>query len=319
MKEPLVSVIVPVYNSEKYLNPCIDSIISQTYKNIEIILVNDGSTDNSENICKLYEKENENIKVIEKSNGGLSSARNTGIDNANGEYLTFIDSDDIVSSDMIQIMVDATIKYDADIVKIGLKRIYGNDVPISSYGETECISPYEAMRRIFIPAAKMISACGKLFNKKLFSSIRFPDGMFYEDEYTTPKLFNMSNKVVICNSELYFYMQRDNDSIIRGSLTNKKIEDSLYIGRERIDFFEKNNYMKLRKLAIYDYYYKLKKLYSETRNNKHFKNKNNEIGVEIKQFRKTHIIIYLNIICRNALYNTKRWITENGVRSRKSV
>ena len=178
MNRDLISIIVPIYNVEKYLTECVDSIIKQTYKNLEIILVDDGSTDHSKDICDQYVKIDTRIRVIHKVNGGLSSARNAGIDIANGNYYMFIDSDDYIKEDMVELLYSVMIENQCDMTICNIIRFYDNgDVKPLYRVEKDglCLDNLDKFETLVQP-----SVCNKLFNKNLFCFIRFPEGKFYE-------------------------------------------------------------------------------------------------------------------------------------------
>ncbi|SCY42657.1 glycosyltransferase family 2 protein [Butyrivibrio sp. INlla14] len=213
----LVSVIVPVYNTEEYLEECLDSILEQTYKNLEVILVNDGSTDNSSLICSLYEERDSRVCVINKENGGLSSARNAGIRKANGEYLVFVDSDDIVAPFFVEAMVSSIQLYDCDIsccesvkfIEDGSNKArkcwseFGiNDVNGTIYTKERAIKDnlYEKIRITEIPY--------KVYRRQVFKDIFFPEGIIYEDLAVTFRLFMNANQIVVLNKKLYGYRKR---------------------------------------------------------------------------------------------------------------
>ena len=215
MKEVLISAIVPIYNVEKYLGKCIDSIINQTYKNLEIILVDDGSTDGCFEICDEYALKDGRIKVIHKENGGLSDARNVGIDIASGEYLTFIDSDDWVSKFYIQNLYCLIDRCDADMAITSIRRAYEdsedkiyeksiNDEPILIHTAKECVES------LFCGKFYNVGAVAKIYKKELFAGIRFPKGQIYEDLSTTPIIASKVDKIAFCDLKDYFYFIRDN-------------------------------------------------------------------------------------------------------------
>lgn len=225
MKEmPLISVIIPVFNVEKYLINCIESVISQTYKRIEIILVNDGSTDNSGNICDKYEKKDSRIKVIHKENGGLSDARNFGIENSNGQYITFIDSDDDIENYYIEYLYNLLLKYKTKM-SIAAYTIISKDKKINigqGYDE-KLLSTEECLNRILSEKGFTISSCAKLYNKDLFNDIRFPKGKLNEDNGTTYKLILKCDEIAYGDKSIYNYYKREN-SIMTSSFNIKKID-----------------------------------------------------------------------------------------------
>ncbi len=300
---PLVSVIIPVYNSQDYLNECLYSVANQSYNNIEIIIVNDGSTDESLKICEAFKSNHHNTKIVNKTNGGLSSARNAGLEVALGNYVTFVDSDDIIDKDMILTMVELAVKSNSQIVKIGLKRIYDDDPCVPDIStKAEILTPIQALNKIYDPQARIITICGKLFAKELFANFRLPEGLYYEDEYCTPRLFLTSNKIAVNFSNLYYYMQRDNNSIIRGELTSKKIHDSCFVVEDRINLFKKIGNKKLIIKSKIDFFYKLNKLLTQT---EEFNLLNDSLFLQakLKTFKKSDFLICVFLNVKQYLYN----------------
>ncbi len=241
----LVSIIVPVYNVEKYIKKCVDSLITQTYSNLEIILVNDGSPDNSGKICDEYAQSDSRIKVIHKANGGLSDARNTGIDIAEGQYIFFLDSDDWIDCQCIEKLHNLIKTRDADIAMCDFLPVISEkieqiseDYVIYEYTNLEALSEYISKNYI-----QMVISCGKLFNKNLFADARFPKGTYHEDEFTTHNLIYKSNKIVFTTEKLYFYLKRS-DSITESGYNLKKELDFLEAYEKRAEFF--------RLIGLYD-------------------------------------------------------------------
>ena len=230
----LISVIVPVYNVEQYLDNCMDSILKQTYKNIEIILVDDGATDNSGIMCDYYAEVDERVKVIHKENGGLSDARNKGISCATGEYIMFVDSDDVICPDLIEYLYNLIVECSSDISICD---------PVHCYPDKEIIFEQETSKRIFEPEdaivemlyqkSFLVSAWGKLFRKDFFNDILFPYGILFEDSAVMYKIFDKANRIVYGNAKLYGYMHRE------GSITTQKFSkrecDILTISEEIMD------------------------------------------------------------------------------------
>ncbi len=213
----LISIIVPVYNVKNYLKKCLDSLVNQTYKNLEIIVVNDGSDDGSEEICNEYARKYDFIQVIEKENGGLSDARNCGIRAATGEYIGFVDSDDWIENDMYQSLIEVIIKYNADIAMCGRYIVQGNSV-LSLY-TSEKIRVYkgnEALKQLLLGKELDSSVCDKLFHKSLIKDIEFPIGKIHEDIFTTHKIVNKCKKMVHIGSPKYYYYNR------KGSITKSQ-------------------------------------------------------------------------------------------------
>lgn len=214
----LISVIVPIYNVENYLENCIYSIINQTYTNIEIILIDDGSTDRCKYICDEFLDKDDRIRVIHKSNGGLSEARNVGIEMSNGNYITFIDSDDYISIDYIESLYRSIRRNIADIAILKLKftTSLNESLEANRIMHEKVFNKEEALSEILYSNEFSTSACGKLFAKNLFSYIRFPVGKYSEDLFTIYKTFLDSKKIVFIDNEAYHYFMR------QGSITNKK-------------------------------------------------------------------------------------------------
>lgn len=215
-----VSVIVPVYNVEPYLERCILSLQEQTYKNIEIILVDDGSQDSCGEICDKYAVEDSRIIVIHKKNGGLSDARNVGIEKAGGQYLCFVDSDDFVHATFIQILLESCLKYECKISKCN---IFSTSTDENIYSKKyksikEKIYTAESYLQCINRVNGGFSVCNKLFSRELFEDIRFPVGKLHEDVAVIYKLVAYAEKIVEVDSNLYFYYNNEN------SITKSKIK-----------------------------------------------------------------------------------------------
>lgn len=240
---PKISVIVPVYNVEKYLNRCIDSILDQTFVDFECILVDDGSPDNCGKICDEYANKDERIRVIHKENGGLSDARNAGIESAQGEYLSFIDSDDWIHPQMLEILYDGIVK---------------NDVMLSvcAYEETKDEKPFEKIENVNFDIRNGIDfltednvtavvAWNKLYNKNLFEDIRYPIGKLHEDEFVTYKILYKAGNIAFCNEKMYMYFV-NYDGITKGKITAKRIEDAICAWEERDAFIREHGLVQYR-------------------------------------------------------------------------
>lgn len=236
-----ISIIVPVYNVESYLRKCINSILNQTTENIEIILVNDGSTDKSGDICDEYKKKDDRVVVIYKENGGLSSARNVGLEIATGDLIGFIDSDDWIELDYFEILYDGIIKYNTDISVMHLIKVTNYEkIEFKTKRKEEWVkfTRDNAMESFFLDDFIGYSACNKLYRANLFENIRYPEGMLMEDKATTYKLIYKTNSVVVNSSRKYHYYLR-NDSIMQCEFNRKKF-DSLEIHMEQIEFVDRN-------------------------------------------------------------------------------
>lgn len=230
----MISVIVPIYNVEAYLEKCILSIVNQTYQELEIILVNDGSTDRSGDICKKFEAD-KRIKLINKANGGLSDARNKGLECATGEYIAFIDSDDYVHPQMFEIMHKFMQKEQADVVACNFQKVTENEIVTykslnSNNLSFEIFDKEEALCQI---DKVFVIACNKLYRREIFSMIRFTKGRLHEDEFVIHHILNRCDKIVVLNTPLYYYVQRDNS--IMATMNMKRILDKREALRERME------------------------------------------------------------------------------------
>lgn len=223
MSNPLISVIVPIYNVENYLPRCVDSIINQSYKNLEIILVDDGSPDNCPKICDEYTKRDNRIRVVHKENGGLSDARNAGMQVATGEYVSFIDSDDWVDVDFITALYNG-IKSGADIAECTTRLFDDNDNTLSTRGSKEGkISRGEALSKLIKEDGVYQTVWNKLYKRSQIEELPFAVGKYHEDDFWTWRVFLKIDKLYICEKPLYNYLQRSN-SIIGSSYSLKKLD-----------------------------------------------------------------------------------------------
>lgn len=248
--EELISVIVPVYNVEKYVQRCIDSITEQTYQNLEIILVDDGSTDSSGEICDKSAEKDSRIHVLHKENGGLSDARNVGIEISKGRYITFVDSDDYIKTDYIMYLYNILTENQADISACANIKVEedGTVIRKKKSGVTmQTFTNVQAMEQLFYQKQFENSAWGKMYKKGLFEEIRYPVGKLYEDLGTTYKVFFQSQKVVSSSEEKYFYRQRKN-SIMSRTFSERNM-DRITLSKELLEFTEKN-IPTIRKAAI---------------------------------------------------------------------
>lgn len=250
MNNELISVIVPIYNVEKYINKCIDSIINQTYKNIEIILIDDGSTDSCCKICDEYEKKDNRIKVIHQENAGLSEARNAGIKVSKGEYLAFVDGDDYILEDMLQYLYDLINETNSEISVCNFIRYWGDDKQLVEYDiarEKIVLNKIQALKEILKNDLLKSFAWNKLYKKSVFEDVRYPKGMKMEDVATTYKLISNSEKIVIGKMPKYYYVQREG-SILSTNSTSMYI-DYYKAVLERYKFL-KERYPSLKKQNV---------------------------------------------------------------------
>lgn len=233
----LISVIVPVYNVEKYLDRCVQSIVDQTYRNLEIILVDDGSPDNCGAMCDAWAAKDSRIKVIHKENGGLSDARNAGMAAATGTLMGFVDSDDWVDADYIAGMYHALCETGSDIAACDVCTIPEGDESFPDGGSGECTvcTPEQAIGSILQGKQFRAVAWNKLYKRELLRQERFPIGKYHEDEFFTYRILAKAKKLVYVDRPLYFYLQRQGS--IMHTISYKHL-DALDAYLERLAFLE---------------------------------------------------------------------------------
>lgn len=239
--KPRVSIIVPVYNVEKYLDECLNSLVNQTFKEIEIIVVNDGSTDQSQLIVDKYTNQYPNISCIQKKNGGLSDARNTGIPYAKGEYISFIDSDDYVEPDFIELMVkEATLKK-ANVTVCDIDVFFENGKPGYVFEGLKNIEGKSDVQRSFLSP---LFAWNKLYHRSVFEdeTIRYPLNLWYEDIPVTVPLFSKQDKIGYVDKILIHYRQRETS--IMGTKNSDKLVDIFTILNMVLNDFKNRNVLK---------------------------------------------------------------------------
>ena len=239
LKNPLISVIVPIYNVEKYIRQCIESIICQTYSNLEIILVDDGSPDKCGDICDEYAKLDNRIKVIHQENKGLSAARNAGIKASTGEYIGFIDSDDFIMPNMYEVLLNICIDNECNIAKCSTIDVKNRKYPIvksksdvNVYSSKEILDKIYSKENIFNPAP-----CNKLYSKRIFKKILFEEGIIHEDEAAMVQFIYYAERIAVTNDILYCYYLSP-DSIMRKKFSHKRF-DVLKAFEIRMEFLKK--------------------------------------------------------------------------------
>ena len=262
-EEKKISIIIPIYNVEKYLPACVESILQQTYKNLEVILVDDGSPDRCPVICDELAQKDERIRVIHQKNKGLSGARNTGIDNAQGDYLIFVDSDDTVEQTLVEELYTYAEKWNCAIVACGRNYIFedGQIVCKIAHDESKVYGFEEAMQEMNSFRLFDMSAWAKIYRKELFEDIRFPEGKLSEDYYIMYKLFDKAQTIGYVAKPLYNYLQRQS-SISRNKKINHDFADAAKKQMEFLD--EKYPQMSVlghtayasANLTVYDFYLK---------------------------------------------------------------
>lgn len=264
--EPLISIIVPIYKVEKYVTKCIETIMNQTYKNIEIILVDDGSPDNSAQICDEYAKKDNRIVVIHQKNGGLSNARNSGLNIAKGEYIGFVDGDDYISNDMYETLYNAIKENNAQMSICDFYIVNEKEEELPNKVKTEIkedikiFNRQEAMREMLIDKNIRGYVWTKLFKKECFENLRFPEGRNYEDIAISIKCFEKTDKIVYINKQKYYYLQRENS--IDHIKSEKNLCDALDVSYERYKNV-KENYPELKEDNIYAFIHRILCVYKD--------------------------------------------------------
>lgn len=291
-----ISVIVPVYNIEEYISECIESVINQDYKNLQIILVDDGSTDKSGKICDDYKVIDERIEVIHKKNGGLGSARNAGLARATGDFISFVDGDDILDTTMYSAMIKVQKEKSADIIEILRKPFYNiKELKINNNQETYQIlvmTGAEALKNqlsvektIYSP---LIAVWCRLYKTELVKEEFFPENRIHEDYCWDARVFVKANKYIVLEKILYYYRKR------KGSITSGKFKlrdmDMLVTLRERNSFLQENSYNDLLQVSLANYYSNLLIFYNKCCDSffyedaNEIKNELNNNSVIIKKF-----------------------------------
>ena len=253
---PLVSIIVPVYKVEPYLHRCVESILAQTYSHWELILVDDGSPDNCPEICDKYALQEERIKVIHKTNGGLSDARNHGLEIATGDYILFVDSDDYIHHNMVKTMMYCALSNDADIVQC--THIRGVEEHFPNIKEDGKVGIYNN-HTIFASRQQSPILCAKLYKRYLWSELRMPIGIIHEDDATTWKIYYRSRKIIAIDTPYYYYYKNPQGIMGREARQFNPILVKIY--NERISYFEKQGEDTLATLSYWQFSLPLAYLY----------------------------------------------------------
>lgn len=283
---PLISVIVPVYNVENYLRKCLESIINQTYKNLEIILIDDGSTDNSGKICDEYAAKDNRIKLIHKPNGGISDARNAGLEIAKGEYIGFVDSDDYIAEDMYEFLYNFAVKNNLDVAMCGSKHVFnGKVIPDNEFKMAIFEKQDEMIKNLFSAIyGGGISVWNKLFKKSCIKDIKFEYGKTCEDAFYILNWIERANRFGRRGETKYFYVQRE------GSITHNK-----YYSPQILDLIEayiknleiiKKKYPGALKVAEYKLYWAYSNILWQIYSCKDYKDNKEKINKIIKFLHK---------------------------------
>lgn len=252
----LISVIVPIYNVEAYLERCIDSIINQTYQNLQIILINDGSTDSCEDICKEYAKNDVRIKYVYKKNGGLSSARNLGLKLASGKYISFIDSDDYLDNYFYEVMYRTLKSEVVEMIECGVHNVTHcfNDFIFDAHNEVITIPSKQALKNMITHSGKVqprYAVWNKIYDKKLVEGVKFPEGEIHEDYLFEAVAFMRTSKYTFISQKMYYHRVRPG-SIITSTAFGEKYFDKIKHIQQRTDFFVKNGERELAKCSVRD-------------------------------------------------------------------
>ena len=293
MEEKKVSVIVPIYNSEEYLPRCIASILGQTYKKLEIILVDDGSKDDSLKVCNEYAERDHRIKVIHQENRGVSAARNQGLDNMSGDCFTFVDSDDELYQNAVEFLVREMIEYDADMVSAVKTLSYPDGTSKSPYddGKIYVYDGLESIKRSLLYDRQTNSACAKLFAKETFSDVRFAAGhSINEDGYFLFECYAKKPKVVQHNVSIYRYNIRETSNSRFGF--SEKFFDMIYFSDLKMQYIQENlpELIELAKdMEVSTHLFFLEVL-CRTNDVQYKKDKKNSIRIVRKRFFKYHPI-----------------------------
>ena len=278
-----VSVIVPVYNVELLLKRCIKSILNQTYKNIEIILVDDGSTDSSSSICDNYKEKDDRVKVIHKKNGGLSDARNVGIQEMTGEYVCFIDSDDYIEKDMIKLLLEDMKKNNSDISSCGKIIEYTDKIEKKNNTFEFVNTPIEVLARMLTFDNFDNSFCDKMFKVELIKDEKFPVGDYYEDMAIMYRIIQKAHLISHITYEGYHYIIREN-SISNEKFSFKQLDMIKYAKKCRDNVVK--NYPTITQQADSFYYLNLINIILKIRNDKDYLKYKNELKKLRKEYNK---------------------------------
>lgn len=272
----LISVIIPIYNRQDYLEKCFESILNQTYENLEIILVDDGSSDGSLQICEKYANCDSRIKIVHKKNGGLSSARNAGLEIATGEWISFIDSDDSINLNFYSLLKEVADKENSDIVQCEMESVPSQKLTSSIYQyQLITFSGEQALEEFYGRKYTVFkSSCNKIFRKYLFENVQYPEGHIFEDRWVANELYYQSKRVTYIDIPLYYYTVNENGIMHQNA--SKKNYDTCLLYLNHYEYFINKGEEKMAALAIRQFFisllnlrYVLKRfsnIYNEERN-----------------------------------------------------
>ncbi len=269
-----ISIIIPVYNVERYIEECLDSVINQTYKNLEILIINDGSTDRSLEICRKYKKKDKRIRLINQKNMGVAYCRNLGLKKVTSAYVMFVDSDDYIEENMVATLYKLLKSNNSDIAMCAFKNILdfsyeSNLINDSSFSFDTCVLEGEKKFQFLYDKNVDMKLCSvviwnKLYKKDIFKNIKYPDNTIHEDEAMAHVILNRANKIVFTSKKLYNYRKRENS--ITNSPYSEERQDILPALLKRYHFFKKNNYNMLASNTLKSYCFFIMKHYKYSMN-----------------------------------------------------
>ena len=297
MNKTMITIVLPVYNVEKYIRRCIDSILNQTFNNYELIIIDDGSTDNSGYICNQYKKLDNRIKIVHQDNKGLSNARNKGIELSNSKYITFIDSDDYIDNKYLEVLYSIMINNNADIVicnHIKIKENENNNATIIDNYNEEIITKEETYRRMNLGINIGMAVWSKLYKTDIFKNNKFLNNKLYEDIFIINDIIESTNKIVVTNYNGYYYLLRNNS--ITNSPMDYKHLDLINATKKYKDYMIKY-YSNISESSIRRYVLANYLIYRKAIQNKLYKKEYKEIRKEILKYKKN--------ILKSNLYSTK--------------
>ena len=294
MSRPLISIIVAIYKVEQYIPKCIESILVQTYDNFELLLVNDGSPDQSLEICNKYAQKDNRIKVLSKENGGQASARNYAFEYVQGEYIGYIDGDDWIEPEMYKTLYDTMIRESADIVQCGWWKVEPTGEQSCSYPDVfeEIYTKKEALAELTVGTGKHIntSVCCKLFKREIVSDVKFREVRAYEDDEFIYNTVSKSTKIVCINNPLYFYLNRENSTMTASFNVNKLALLPIQDGISQILMVHLPEYYNIarKNLCSKQFFvlYQLKKYSEMKKASEHFNRIKGEIFINYEEYMK---------------------------------
>lgn len=281
LEEPLISIIVPIYKVEKYLKECVDSILAQTYQNFELILVDDGSPDSCPAMCDEFAKRDSRVVVIHKENGGLSDARNAGLDIARGKYICFVDSDDYIAPTMYEVLMKRIVSDKSDLAVCEYVRVYDSGEQLKNKkwhqkAHNKCYTSNEFIADLFIHnSGAYVVAVNKLYHKNIFRKLRFPVGKQHEDEFIIHHVIAQCKKISYIEDDLYYYRQREGSIISKGfNVKSLDYGDALI---DRYHFTKRNKYKEWKNDTVCRLSSQLEKWNKYAKDNIEIRKKYNEL------------------------------------------